>query len=401
MNRGNKKQGRRPPQASAKSRAQINQLKQLVMAELRATGGATQRSRARLAPKGPKTGLSRRGARGNGLLSRGDQLTAKGNPRNSQAAGNKQRLVVQESEYIGEITPSAYPAFSLQQYAVNPGQAGTFPWLSTIARNFEKYEFEALAFVYKREVSEYAANGQTGKVIMSFDTDASDPAPANKQAMEDTDPHCDCMPSENMRLVVPQAMLKQFKDAMYVRPGAQPANTDIKTYDLGNLFVACQGTAANTAVGELHVEYRLRLMIPVLEAAAAFVPSAVSLAISQGVGTMTATNPTVANPLAGGVAAGGIVIAQAGTAVTFSNLIVGVEYAVTYGENAIGATCEVGWGTLVGWTSKTLLWGDGVLAVETFVATATTASAVLTITGNMTAVTAALLVITAIPTSTL
>ena len=197
-----------------------------------------------------------------GQIQSSQQLTGKGSTRN--AFGNKQSFPVEETEYIAEIVPTAFPNFSVQTFPVNPGQGGTFPWLSNIARNFEKYEFEMLEFIYKREVSEFAANGQAGKVIMAFDPDAADPAFHNKQQMEDNDPHTDCMPCENMVMRVPLDMLQRLNDAHFVRPGLQPAGTDIKTYDVGNLYVACQGTAANTAVGELHVHYRLRLRQPVL-----------------------------------------------------------------------------------------------------------------------------------------
>jgi len=211
-----------------------------------------------------KTRAKRREARnGRAMTQRGDQLTGKGRTRNSTT--NRTEMVIEEDEYIAEVTPSGEPAFANVAYSVNPGQVGTFPWLSTIAKNFEKYEFEYLEFYYKREVSEYASNGQTGKVILSFETDASDAPPTTKTQIEATDPHEDGMPCENFALKVPQSMLCTRMDAHYVRPGAQPAGTDIKTYDVGNLNVATIGTAANTAVGELHVRYRVRLFIPVIE----------------------------------------------------------------------------------------------------------------------------------------
>jgi hypothetical protein len=284
------------------------------------------------------------------------------------------------------VTPSAYPAFSLQQFAVNPGQAGLFPWLSSIAKNFEKYQFEYLEFVYKREVSEYAANGQTGKVIMSFDTDASDPAPTSKQQMEDTDPHCDCMPSENMKLVVPSAMLKKLNDACFVRPGALPANTDIKTYDIGVLNVACQGTAANTSVGELHVSYRLRLMIPVLEA---------GLNIS-GAATMSAPAGTQASPFLNGVALtdGPLTISQALTVITVTGLTIGAEYLINIGSTN-GVTVDIG--TLVGWTVKNGFQNNAAYGgTVTATATATTGTFVITDSG---APGASLLTVAQIPVS--
>jgi len=229
-------------------------------------GGSAAQPAQQPAQKKQKTGRRqrKRAARnGRAMSQRGDQLTGKGLTKNSTT--NRSQMVVEEDEYVAEVTVANEPNFNVQQYSVNPGQAATFPWLSTLAKNFEKYEFEYLEFYYKREVSEYATNGQVGKVMMSFDTDASDNPPATKAQLEATDPHEDGLPSENIALVIPSSMLCQKLDAWYVRPGGVPPGADVKTYDVGNLNVATIGINNNVAVGELHVRYRCVLSIPVLE----------------------------------------------------------------------------------------------------------------------------------------
>jgi len=229
-------------------------------------GGSAAQPAQQPAQKKQKTGRRqrKRAARnGRAMSQRGDQLTGKGLTKNSTT--NRMQMVVEEDEYVAEVTVANEPNFNVQQYSVNPGQAATFPWLSTLAKNFEKYEFEYLEFYYKREVSEYATNGQVGKVMMSFDTDASDNPPATKAQLEATDPHEDGLPSENIALVIPNSMLCQKLDAWYVRPGGLPPGSDVKTYDVGNLNVATIGVNNNVAIGELHVRYRVVLSIPVLE----------------------------------------------------------------------------------------------------------------------------------------
>jgi len=174
------------------------------------------------------------------------------------------KQVVEEDEYIGDIVGSV--AFASTQYNVNIGQSSTFPWASKIAALFEKYHFDMLEFYYTREVSEYATNGQSGKVMLSFDYDASDPPPANKQQVLDTVPHADAMPCiPVLKLNVNTSEMKS-QDGWYVRTGAQPANTDIKTYDCGVLSVSTYGCANTTTIGELRVRYRCTLHVPVLEA---------------------------------------------------------------------------------------------------------------------------------------
>jgi len=72
-----------------------------------------------------------------------------------------------------------------------------------------------------------------------------------------------CTPE--IRLPIDCSRLRQ-NPGKYVRPGAQPANTDIKTYDCGNLYVSQYGLEANSGtLGELRVRYCVRLSEPVLE----------------------------------------------------------------------------------------------------------------------------------------
>jgi hypothetical protein len=180
--------------------------------------------------------------------------------------GNKNSIIVREQEYIGEIVSNSTAFSLLSTYPINPGQASTFPWLSTIAKNYEKYEFLALQWIYKPEVSQYASNGQTGKVLLSVDYDASDAPPSTKAQMEDVVPHSDAMPYQQLKLNCRPKEMHANSDAKFIRPGNLPSNTDIKTYDAGNLFVGISGIANNSGtLGELHVKYIVKLSIPILE----------------------------------------------------------------------------------------------------------------------------------------
>jgi hypothetical protein len=170
---------------------------------------------------------------------------------------------ISEDEYIGEVNGSVL--FATTSYPINPGQATTFPWGSRIASLYEKYHFTRLEFYYRREVSEFATNGQAGKVMLSVDFDASDNPPATKQQVLDTEPHIDGMPCVESIILRVDCRQMAHQDGCYVRPGAQPANTDIKTYDAGNLFVSTYGNTNNSAIGELRVRYTVVVSVPVLE----------------------------------------------------------------------------------------------------------------------------------------
>jgi len=189
-------------------------------------------------------------------------LAAQG-PSNTGMRSRKTCTVV-EDEFIAPVVGSV--AFAVTSYAINPGNATTFPWLSQQAKQWEKYHFNYLQFYYKRVVSEFATNGTTGKVMMNVDFDANDPPPSTKQQIEDSDPRVDGMPCENISLPLRANQLHSLTPMLYVRSAGLPGNADIKTFDAGNFNLATQGNQNTSEIGELRVKYSVSFVNPVLEA---------------------------------------------------------------------------------------------------------------------------------------
>lgn len=242
-----------------------------------------------------------------------------------QGFGNKKRIIVEESEYIGEVlslgsdlTPAG-PYTNVYVLPCNPGQAMTFPWLYTIAKNYEKYRFLALKFIYKPEVTEFSVTGSnTGKVILSADYDASDAPPSSKQQQEDTDPHTDGMPYQSILLSLDPSEMHRNSDAKYVRPAGLPGSADIKTYDCANFTISVQGQSGNVqTLGELHVSYIVELSVPVLENNVIQAPLNYSVTWYQNMNLQAASNSiqlqlllddTIVNGLSAVNTAGAIVL---------------------------------------------------------------------------------------------
>jgi len=166
-------------------------------------------------------------------------------------------------EYIEDVTaaggtPSNFKVTSLP---INPGQKLTFQWLSRIAANYESYQFDKLNFVYETE----ASTNLGGSLVLAVDYDATDDAPLSKQAAMAYRRSVRTAPWTGVTHVSIAEDLHKNK-TNFVRPGAQPVGTDLKTYDIGNLYVISQGvsTAAAT-LGEMYVEYAVKLMTPVFD----------------------------------------------------------------------------------------------------------------------------------------
>lgn len=169
------------------------------------------------------------------------------------------------NDEILDETVAGSTTTAISSYAINPGQATVFPWLSAVALRYEKYRFTQLEFYYKRRVSEFATNGAAGKVAMNFDYDASDSPPTSFTQMVSTKPKDDAMPCSDMMITVD--CRRAFENGpKYVRSGNLPGGSDIKTFDAGRLNFGAFSNAAATTVGELHVRYAGLFEVPVLEA---------------------------------------------------------------------------------------------------------------------------------------
>jgi hypothetical protein len=213
-------------------------------------------------------------------------------------------LTVSEDEYIADVSLSS-AGFTNLQYAVNPGNGVTFPWLSTIAANFNKYKFLKLKFYYKRIVSEFASAGDVGDIVLSLNPDASDPAPISQAQVYDLQMRDNAMPCENFALNKLSISELNKQDSYYVRVGAAPANTDIKTYDVGNLNLSTIGTATSGVCGKLFVSYTVLLHSPVLvQSLSGGVVHFSGIAATTANNFATATQQSGASPLLSGITLG-------------------------------------------------------------------------------------------------
>jgi len=198
-------------------------------------------------------------------------------------------------ELIATVTGQT--AFTITQFAMNPGNSTTFPRLSKIAQLFEKYRFETLEFYFQHDVSQFAAQGAQGLVILSALYDAASSAPTTKTQIEATKPRVICMPNQNSLLRCSKTRMHPQNVPLYIRPGVLPGGSDIKTYDVGNMFLTVQGMAGAGEVGELHVRGKVMLMDEILDSSSLASPSNNSVSQFSQVSTVGGAT-TVASVIA-------------------------------------------------------------------------------------------------------
>lgn len=252
--------------------------------------------------------------------------------------------VVEEDEVIGVIKGTT--GFGSTIFPLQPGLAAVFPWLSQVAALYQRYSFDSLVLYYKPLVSGFATAGQAGKVILSTDYDAAAGDLTSYRTAETMDPHADGMPYEAIALTLDPKRLTQGKIGKFVRRGVVPPNTDVKTYDSGNLYVSTQGNTTTDDIGELRVAYRVRLMNPRLPDAPNALPANNTVAKFRSDGTQPAVNvgiptdvtllTTLFNPLA-------ITVSPSGTALTLKQGIYRLSASCNFLGSSAMQAIQLGW----------------------------------------------------------
>lgn len=196
----------------------------------------------------------------------------------SSKSQNKSPEVHREMERIQTVAGSVAFA-SVANIAVNPGLPEFAPWLSGLAAKFDRYILDSLIVRYKN----LKGANSDGNVIISFDPDTLDAGPASAVEQTQASVYVDGAPWRIFQMKVPCDQQKR-----YVRTGPL-AGVDLKTYDMGRLWISTEGCANTSAHGYIEIEYSVRLFekqsgvtIPVNQSVALY-----NLPANQAVGGST------------------------------------------------------------------------------------------------------------------
>lgn len=180
--------------------------------------------------------------------------------------------VITHREYIQDISSGASgtpSAFSVTGFAINPGNPALFPWLSTIAANFEQYKLHGMLFHYRTTSGNSVASTSTslGAVILATEYNAGAPLFTSKSQMENYAHGQSGVPSEDIVHEIECQRAQTTVSQPYVRGDQIPNGQDPRLYDFGIFQIATQGMPANEVVlGELWCTYCVELIKPKIPA---------------------------------------------------------------------------------------------------------------------------------------
>lgn len=230
----------------------------------------------------------------------------------------RQTNVVCHREYLGDILGTA--GFTNRQYPLNPGMATTFPWLSTVAANYQEYKFHGIVFEFRSLLTEFVTGGAPGVIVMSTNYNADAPVYTTKQQMENAEFAVSTKPTINLMHGVECADVQTILPQRYVRNAAPASGQDLRLYDLGNFQFA---TASNPIqdLGELWVSYCVEFFKPI-QATVTSIPSTANHTIRFGV---VAANPLGTNL---SVSSGNLSVSVDNTNVIINNAPPGIRYKI-------------------------------------------------------------------------
>lgn len=212
----------------------------------------------------------------------------------SKRSGREVAVTVTHREFLQDVivSDSDFQLLPNGGYALQPGNATTFPWLSTIAGQFTSYKCHRGRFDF---VSTYGtavggpgtvttttatftspANAALGSISMAIQYDTVLPPWTTKTAMLSDTGSTSGRPSENQHINWAISKSHLVLDKLYVRTGQVPPNTDQRLFDLGTLYVSSDGMqipfiivddvpiATPIKVGELWVDYSFTFYKPMI-----------------------------------------------------------------------------------------------------------------------------------------
>lgn len=228
--------------------------------------------------------------------------------------------IVCHREYLGDITGAA--AFTNRSYPLNPGMATTFPWLSSVASNYQQYKFHGVIFEFRSLVTDFVTSGAPGTIVLTTNYNSDVPAYTSRQAAENAEYAVSTKPTESLVHMIECRPSETQIPLLNVRTGVPVAGQDLRLYDLGLAQVITQNNPSQV-LGELWVSYCVELFKPVLGSS---LDLGALTSFSTSRSGITAANPMGTVQVERG---GDLGITITGTTVTITGLTVGVSYTMT------------------------------------------------------------------------
>lgn len=171
--------------------------------------------------------------------------------------GNTEREVrIVYREYLKDITTTSDGSFKNEAFNLQPTDSNTFPWLSSMAGQWEQCRINGIMMEYKSLASDSnTGNRSLGSTMMATEYDIFDKNYANKQEFMNSAYANEAKVSAHIMHGVECARGETFNPIIFT--GASPTGADPRDYSIGKFQIATQGgaTGSEDVVGSLYIHY--------------------------------------------------------------------------------------------------------------------------------------------------
>jgi len=180
-------------------------------------------------------------------------------------------FVIQHEEYVGDLfTGGGTPptGFTIETFNLNPANEELFPWLSTVAVNFEEWKPLGMIFTLKTMASDVSTALSLGTMFGAIQYDSLDTIFTTKEELLNYEGANSVKVSHSTMIPVECKPSLDTLTHLYVKPGnILPTGADTRFYDLGNASFGSTGCpTANVPIAELWVSYEIAFYKPKLTA---------------------------------------------------------------------------------------------------------------------------------------
>lgn len=177
-------------------------------------------------------------------------------------------IVISHREYICDIiTSGTAGAFKLQNFMLNPGSPLAFPWLSSLAPNFQEWKLNGCVFEFKSMSADAlnSTNTALGQVICATNYNVNMPNYQSKYEMENSEFGSSCKPSCSfMHPIECDRRVNLLENLLVAAGGVTPTGGDPNFYQHANFQIATNGfQGTNVNIGELWVTYEIIFYKPI------------------------------------------------------------------------------------------------------------------------------------------
>nr|UHS72167.1 MAG: putative coat protein [Tombusviridae sp.] len=158
-------------------------------------------------------------------------------------------VIVTHQELIGTLE-SVANTYYVEGAVINPGKANVFPWLSTIATNYDKYRVLSMRIM----LNPHLPTNTAGKMGVAYDPDSTDDLPVNRGEFFAMIRHVEAPVWQAVAMDIPVSGKEKFTNTHTV--------SDSKLIDEGQLVFFTDLLTGTGAVADIIVEYSVELISP-------------------------------------------------------------------------------------------------------------------------------------------